>query len=117
MPAELVTADGSRVITTTTTAHRDGPRTDTVVAKVVELNAQTGRLLRVLATTTVTKVPTDEDNPNSVGSLEEDCNVISLAPHGLNALVSCTGFGRVGVSGFTPLPGNPPAWDGSAFAW
>ena len=117
MPAALVTADGSRVITTMITAHRDGPRTDTVVAKVVELNAQTGKLLRVLATTTVTRAPTDEDNPNSVGSLEQGCNVISLAPRGLNALVSCTSFGRVGTSGFTPLPGNPPAWDGSAFAW
>jgi hypothetical protein len=117
MPTALVTPDGSRVITTTTTAHRDGLRTDTVVGRVVELDARTGKLLRVLATSTATHVSTNENSPTSAASLEQGCYVVSLAPHGLNVLASCFSFGRVGTSGFTPLAGSPPAWDGAAFAW
>lgn len=116
MPVALVTPDGSRVITTSVTSKPDGPGHATVTGKVIELDARTGRLLRVLATTTVT-ASTSENSQNSVSSLEQDCNVLSLAPRALNVLVSCFSFGRVGTSGFTPLPGSPPAWDGSGYAW
>ena len=76
MPAALVTPDGSRVITSMTTAHRDGLLTDTVVGKVIELDAQTGKLLRVLATTTVTGASRNENSQNSAASLEQGCNVL-----------------------------------------
>jgi hypothetical protein len=117
MPAALVTPDGSRVITSMTTAHRDGLLTDTVVGKVIELDAQTGKLLRVLATTTVTGASRNENSQNSAASLEQGCDVLSLAPRGLNVLASCFRFGRFGISGFTPLAGSAPAWDGGAYAW
>jgi hypothetical protein len=117
MPAALVTADGSRVVTTEVTSTPDGHGTDTVVARVVELAARTGRLLRVLATTRVTGAPTNENSPNSAGSLEQGCNVLSLAPSGTNVLLGCFSFGRIGIHGFTPLPGSPAPVNGGVYAW
>lgn len=117
MPAALVTPDGLRVITSTITSTPDGHGTATVVAKVVELATRTGKLLRVLATTTSTGVSTDENSPTSVSSLEQGCNVESLAPTGTNALVECFSFGRLGIHGFTPLRGSPGEVNGGVYAW
>ncbi len=117
MPTALVTPDGSRVITTAVTSIPDGHGTDTVAARVVELAARTGKLLRVLATTRVTGASTDENSPNSAGSLEQGCNVLSLAPQGTNVLVDCFSFGRLGIHGFTPLRGSPAPVNGGSYAW
>jgi hypothetical protein len=117
MPAALVTADGSRVITTEVTSTPDGHGTDTVVARVVELAARTGKLLRVLAATRVAGASTDQNSPNSAGSLEQGCNVLSLAPSGTNVLLDCFSFGRLGIHGFTPLHGSPAPVNGGVFAW
>jgi len=78
-PQELVTADGKVVITSTGSS-------------VVELSARTGQLLRVLYTAT-------GGGPG--------CEVLSLAPAGIHALVSCSAFGRVDGEHFTRLPGFP----------
>lgn len=117
MPTALVTADGRRVITTEVTSTPAGHGTDTVAAKVVELATRSGKLLRVLATTGVTGASTNENSPNSVGSLEQGCYVISLAPEGTNLLVDCFSFGRLGIHGFTPLHGSPAPVNGGAYAW
>jgi hypothetical protein len=90
-PSALVTADGRTVITSTVSSG-----TDTVTAKIVELNAQTGKLRRVLYTVT-----------GSARSLDEGCNVLSLGPVGIYLLVACPDFGRLDGSAFTPLPGFP----------
>jgi hypothetical protein len=45
--------------------------------------------------------------PNSATSLDQACNVLSLAPEGVHVLVACYAFGRLDGNVFTPLPGFP----------
>jgi hypothetical protein len=117
MPAALFTADGSREITSTFTSTPDGRGTRTVVAKTVEASTSTGQVLRVLATTTATGASTDPNSSNSAASFEQGCDVFAAAPRGINLLASCGRFGRIGVNGFTPLPGSPGPANGGAYAW
>jgi hypothetical protein len=90
-PSALVTADGRTVITSTVSSGAG-----TTTAEIVELDAQTGKLLRVLYTVT-----------GSASSLGEGCNVLSLGPVGIHLLVACPDFGRLDGSVFKPLPGFP----------
>jgi hypothetical protein len=103
-PAALVTADGDLVITSTVQNIPDGHRRDTVVAKIVELAARTGQLVRVLYTVTKTGVA---PGGNGTGQFDQGCNVLSLGPAGVHVLVACFNFGRVDDHRFTPLPGFP----------
>jgi hypothetical protein len=105
VPAALVTAGGSIVITSTVLNIPDGDGRDTVVAKIIELSARTGQVLRVLHTATMHHVGGGQNG--GVGQLDQDCNVLSLAPSGVHVLVACFAFGRVDGSRFTPLPGFP----------
>jgi hypothetical protein len=110
VPAALVTADGSIVITSTVQNIPDGHGRDTVVARVIELSARTGQLLRVLHTVTVPDVIAGLNGPVgqlTTGQLDQGCNVLSLGPAGVHVLVDCFGFGRVDDRRFTPLPGFP----------
>ncbi len=107
VPSELVTADQQAVVTSTMQNIADGFGTDTVVAKIVELSARTGRLLRVLSTTSALGTSLGSLGADSTELLDQDCNVLSLSPVGINVLVSCFSFGRVGSDGFTSLPGFP----------
>jgi hypothetical protein len=100
VPAALVTVGGSIVVTSTVQNMPGG----TVVAKIIELSARTGQLLRVLHTATVRNV---SGGANGTGQLDQECNVLSLAPSGVHVLVACFAFGRVDGSHFTPLPGFP----------
>lgn len=90
IPAALVTATGRTVITSIISQG-----SGTVTAKIVELNAQTGKLLRVLSTVT------------GPASSLDTWSVLSLAPSGLHLLVACPYFGRLDGSKFTRLPGFP----------
>jgi len=105
VPGALVTPDQTKLITSTVRNIPDGHGTDTVVAKIIEMSARTGRLLRILSTTTVHGAT--RGGQGSAGILDEDCNVLSLAPAGANVLVSCFTFGRVDNNSFTPLPDFP----------
>jgi len=107
VPRALVTANGAVVITSTVRNLPDASGSDTVVAEVVELSARTGQLLRVLHTATVHGVTGGLNG--DLGQLDQDCNVLSLAPAGVHVLVACFAFGRVDGSRFTPLPGFPSA--------
>ena len=104
-PGTLVTADGKVVVTS-------------VGAKVIELSAPTGQLLRVLYTAAAHGATGGSSGtPGPVG-----CEVLSLAPSGIHVLVTCFGFGRVDGDRFTPLPGFPsPSSSGitgqTAAAW
>ncbi|HEY2078222.1 MAG TPA: hypothetical protein VGH53_17975 [Streptosporangiaceae bacterium] len=109
-PAALVTANGRTVFTSNVKIIPDGHGTNTVVAKVMELDAQTGRLLRVLRTVTMHGVSRNQ-GMNSATSLVQQCNVLSLAPSGVHLLVACYAFGRLDGSVFTPLPGFPSPRD------
>ena len=105
VPTALVTADGSMVITSTVQNIPDGHGRYTVVGKIVELSASTGRRLRVLHTATVSNATGGQSG--TAGQLDQGCNVLSLAPRGVHVLVECFGFGRLDDRRFTPLPGFP----------
>jgi hypothetical protein len=106
-PAALVTPDGNLVITSTVQNIPDGPGRDTVVAKIVELAARTGQLVRVLYTVTQRGVLGVASGASGAGQLDQGCNVLSLGPAGVHVLVACPGFGRVDGHRFTALPGFP----------
>jgi hypothetical protein len=119
LPEALVTANGSTVIGSTVTNIADGNRV-TVIARIIEISARTGKLLRVLSTQTVHGATPGMQG--SAESLDSGCRVLSLAPSGTNVLASCFAFGRVSDEGFTPLPGFPsPSTSGiegqDAAAW
>jgi hypothetical protein len=119
LPEALVTANGSTVIGSTVTNIADGNRV-TVIARIIEISALTGKLLRVLSTQTVRGATPGMQG--SAESLDLGCRVLSLAPGGTNVLASCFNFGRVSDYGFTPLPGFPsPSTSGisgqDASAW
>ncbi len=106
-PGAVLTPDGSALITTD---YRNVPGPDgrgTAYLRVVELSASTGRLLRVLHTGTA---PYSHQDPFSVDWGE--CNVLSLGPSGLHALVQCPSFGRIDGGKFTSLPGIPVGMSG-----
>lgn len=102
-PRALLTPDGTAVITSTAQNIRAGSGRITVVARIVELSASTGRLIRVLHVARERTIPGLRD----VGSLDDACSVLSLGPAGVHALVQCFGFGRLDGDRFTPLPGVP----------
>ena len=104
MPAALVTPDGNLVITSTVQNIPDGHGGDTAVAKIIELAARTGRLVRVLYTVTPLGVV---DGGNGAGRLDQGCNVLSLGSAGVHVLVACFSLGRVDGHRFTALPGFP----------
>jgi hypothetical protein len=105
VPAALVTADGSTVVTSTVQNTPDGHGRYTVVAKVVELSARTGRLLRLLRTVTVHDATGGQNG--TAYQLDQNCNVLSLAPRGIHVLVACFAVGRIDGDRFTLLPGFP----------
>jgi hypothetical protein len=105
---ELITPDGRVVITSTVQNIPEGHGRDTVVAKIVALDASTGQLLRVLHTVTEREVSTQENVTGvSVSDLDQGCRILALGPTGVHALVECFGFGRLDGTRFTPLPGVP----------
>jgi hypothetical protein len=105
VPAALVTADGSIVITSTVQNIPDGHGRYTVVGRVVELSASTGQRLRVLYTVTARNATGGQNG--TADQLDQGCNVLSLAPRGVHVLVACFAFGRLDGSRFTALPGFP----------
>jgi hypothetical protein len=108
VPPALFTSDGRAVITSTVRNIPEGSGRDTVIARIVELDANTGQLLQVLHTVIARNVTTQRDTTQtSVTDLDQTCKVVSLGPAGVHALVQCFGFGRVDGTRFTPLPGVP----------
>jgi len=102
IPAEFVTPAGMAITSTVQNFH-EGFGHEIVVARILELDAFSGRLVRVLYTDVQRHVS------SGVGTItfDQGCNVLSLGPTGLNALVSCYDFGRITSVGFTPLSGFP----------
>jgi hypothetical protein len=112
--AAEVSPDGTRLATQEQSCYRHGCYYTGIrvvsKAEIVELSARTGKLLRILSTTTVHGAT--RRGPGSAGILDEDCGVLSLVPAGTNVLVSCFTFGRVDNNSFTPLPGFPSGSSG-----
>jgi hypothetical protein len=108
VPQALVTSDGRAVITSTVQNIPEGDGFDTVVGKIVELDVGTGQLLRVLYTVTKHHITTQQNGTQvNTSDLDQTCNVLSIGPTGVQALVQCFGFGRLDGTRFTPLPGVP----------
>jgi len=109
VPPALVTSDLRAVITSTVQNIPEGHGRDTVVAKIVELDARTGQLLAVLHTATARGVTTREDVPGqpSVSEYDQGCRIVALGPTGVQALIECFGFGRLDGDQFMALPGVP----------
>lgn len=98
VPAALLTPDGTSVVTSQVVPYARGQARG-ATARIVELNARTGRLERTLYTASTAGDATD---------LSQACNVLSLGPGSTPPLVSC--FARLGaLSGgrIVPLPGLP----------
>jgi hypothetical protein len=94
VPRALVAPDGKTVITSEVVPVMHG-----TVARIVELDARTGRLERTLYT-----VSTNDQSD----ILDQSCNVLSLGPGGLHPLVDC--FSKLGalIDGqIVSLPGFP----------
>jgi hypothetical protein len=113
MPA-LITEDGKVVVTTAIQAIPGDDGRDTVIERIVELSAATGKQLTVLYTTTGRDVIT---GPGTYPG----CSVLSLGPTGAQPLVGCSPaggrftfgrffmLGRVENGKLTALPGGADA--------
>ena len=76
----------------------------TATARVVELSAANGTLVRVLRTQTA-RFGNDADAQDAISST---CQVLSVAGDGNQVLVQAFAFGRIDNGVFTSLPGTTP---------
>jgi hypothetical protein len=106
VPAALVTPDGQDVITSEVQNIRTWNGRVNVVARVLELDASTGRTLRVLYTTTVDHASA---GANGAGTMDQECNVLALGPTATEPLVACFLMGVLVHGELVTLPGIPSA--------
>src|SRR5579872_4380781 len=112
----LITPDGRDVIVVTWRDLTPHAKTHTVVVQFAELQASTGRLVRLLRTE---RARYDQGN---VVTVEDSLGVLSLEPQGRYALVQGVKFGWLDVGGpdpgrFTPLPAVPARQYVNFAAW
>ncbi len=107
VPAALATPGGTDVVTSEVRNVAIGAGRVNVVAQVIELAAGTGRRLRVLYTTNVDDVTGGVGG--EAGSLDQECNVLSLGPESTEPLVECFSIGVVMRGKLVTLPGFPSA--------
>jgi hypothetical protein len=112
----LITPDGRDVIVVTWRNLTPQASTHTVVVQFAELQASTGRLVRLLRTQTA------QYSQVNVITLEDSLGVLSLGSQGRYALVQGPQFGWLDVGGsdpgrFTPLPAVPAGQYVNFAAW
>ena len=112
----LITPDGRDVIVVTWRDLTPRASTHTVVVQFAELQAATGRLVRLLYTETA------RYDQVSVVTVEDSLGVLSLGSQGRYALVQGVKFGWLDVGGpdlgrFTPLPAVPAGQYVNFAAW
>ena len=112
----LITPDGRDVIVVTWRDLTPRAKTHTVVVQFAELQASTGRLVRLLRTETA------RYDQVSVVTVEDSLGVLSLGSQGRYALVQGVKFGWLDVGGpdpgrFTPLPAVPAGQYVNFAAW
>jgi len=112
----LITPDGRDVIVVTWRDLTPHAKTHTVVVQFAELQASTGRLVRLLRTERA------RYDQVSIVTVEDSLGVLSLEPQGRYALVQGVKFGRLDVGGpdlgrFTPLPAVPAGQYVNFAAW
>ena len=111
-----ITPDGRDVIVVTWRDLTPRAKTHTVVVQFAELQASTGRLVRLLRT------QTERYDFAHVITVEVSLGVLSLSSQGRYALVQGTQFGWLDVGGpdpgrFTPLPAVPAGQYVNFAAW
>jgi hypothetical protein len=106
--ASAMIAPGGDIITSSCRA-----RHHTVTARVAELSATDGRLLRVLLTQT-SRFP---DDAAAQDAILTTCQVLSVAGDGNHVLVQALAFGRIDNGVFTSLPGMLPGVRPVSAAW
>ena len=111
-----ITPDGRDVIVVTWRDLTPRASTHTVVVQFAELQASTGRLVRLLRT------QTERYDQMNVITVEDSLGVLSLSSQGRYALVQGTQFGWLDVGGsdpgrFTPLPAVPAGQYVNFAAW
>ena len=112
----LITPDGRDVIVVTWRDLTPRASTHTVVVQFAELQASTGRLVRLLRT------QTERYDQVHVITVEDSLGVLSLGSQGRYALVQGVKFGWLDVGGpdpgrFTPLPAVPAGQYVNFAAW
>ena len=112
----LITPDGRDVIVVTWRDLTPRAKTHTVVVQFAELQASTGRLVRLLRT------QTERYDFADVITVEDSLGVLSLSSQGRYALVQGIQFGWLDVGGpdpgrFTPLPAVPAGQYVNFAAW
>ena len=112
----LITPDGRDVIVVTWRDLTPRASTHTVVVQVAELQASTGRLVRLLYTRT------ERYDEVPFTTLQDSLGVLSLGSQGRYALVQGIQFGWLDVGGpdpgrFTPLPAVPAGQYVNFAAW
>jgi len=112
----LITPDGRDVIVVTWRDLTPHAKTHTVIVQFAELQAGTGRLVRLLRT------QTERYDFEHVITVEDSLGVLSLSSQGRYALVQGTQFGWLDVGGpdpgrFTPLPAVPAGQYVNFAAW
>ena len=112
----LITPDGRDVIVVTWRDLTPRASTHTVVVQFAELQASTGRLVRLLRT------QTERYDFVHVVTVEDSLGVLSLSSQGRYALVQGVKFGWLDVGGpdpgrFTPLPAVPAGQYVNFAAW
>jgi hypothetical protein len=106
--ASAVIAPGGDIVTSSCRAgHR------AVTARVAELSATDGRVLRVLRTQT-SRFP---DDAAAQDAILTTCQVLSVAGDGDHVLVQALAFGRIDHGVFTSLPGMSPGALPVSAAW
>ncbi len=108
LESALIAPGGGAVIASSC---RAGPRPDTATARVVELSAADGRLIRVLRTQTA-RFRTRADVQDAIQST---CRVLSVA--GGHVLIQAFAFGRIDNGVFTSLSGLSPGVLPVSAAW
>jgi hypothetical protein len=111
-----ITPDGRDVIVVTWRDLTPRASTHTVVVQFAELQASTGKLVRLLRT------QTERYDFTHVITVEDSLGVLSLSSQGRYALVQGTQFGWLDVGGsdpgrFTPLPAVPAGQYVNFAAW
>lgn len=97
LESAMITPGGGEVITASCRAGHD-----TATARITELSAADGRLVRVLRTQTA-RFRTEADAAAAVAA---QCQVLSATSDGDHVLVQAFGLGRIDNGVFTSLPGT-----------
>jgi hypothetical protein len=99
LQSAMIAPSGGEVIASSCRA-----RHHTATARVIELSAADGRLVRVLRAQTA-RFASDADAQDAIAST---CQVLSVAGDGDHVLVRAFTFGRIDNGAFASLPGTTP---------